>query len=338
MSRNLLTLFVVFAFAFSAIAQDDAKKAQPANFGEAKTVEEVETRLKEASTAIQAELQAAVQGSEASIEAIAPFFEKMSNNFLAAGEQVFKVAKNDEEKLKGYQMKMTAYRQADQKEKVQCLEKLAKEAGLTDADKRNQEKMMPIIEKMQDMKTAVSEKITALEQELLAFAKKSEKLPAEIKEQIITQIEGNAKFKVGNELKLTGKTLDNKDFNLASLKGKVVLVKFTATWCGPCKGEIPGMKEAYKKYHDKGFEIVSVYVWERGDDPIASVKKTVEEEGLPWLIVSEAATTKAGGKAQGTEFGIQGVPTMLLFGKDGKIIDNDARGSKLQRKLADLFK
>ena len=149
----------------------------------------------------------------------------------------------------------------------------------------------------------------------------------------------------GSNLKLYGRTLDDKDFDWKSLRGKYVLVQFTATWCGPCHMEIPGMREVYKKYHDKGFEIVSIYIFERGDDPVASIREHVAHEKLPWIIISETLTEKAGmfpeqrgwQKGYGEVYGINGVPKMLLVNKTGKIIMTEARGEALQTKLAEIF-
>jgi hypothetical protein len=93
------------------------------------------------------------------------------------------------------------------------------------------------------------------------------------------------------------------------------------------------MLKAYEQYHDKGFEIVSVYVW----DKLADTKHAVEEEKLPWLIVSEELTEKANKPPQGTTYCIQGVPTMLLVDKDGKIIDTEIRGPQLLSRLAEIF-
>ena len=134
---------------------------------------------------------------------------------------------------------------------------------------------------------------------------------------------------------LYGKTIDDEDFDWESLREKYVLVKFTATWCGPCKGEIPGMLEAYQKYHDKGFEIVSVYIWEvEESDAVATVRQFVEQEKLPWIILSESLTAKAGQQPQGEAFGIKGVPTMVLVDKRGKIVAsrNDYR-QKLRKEF-----
>ena len=133
---------------------------------------------------------------------------------------------------------------------------------------------------------------------------------------------------------LYGKTLDNEDFDWESLRGKYVLVKFTATWCGPCRKEIPSLLEAYEKYHDKGLEIVSVYIWEDEPNAVATVKQFVKQEKLPWIILSESLTAKAGQPPQGDAFGIPSVPTIALVDKEGKII---ALRADYKQKLKEAF-
>jgi thiol-disulfide isomerase/thioredoxin len=176
--------------------------------------------------------------------------------------------------------------------------------------------------------------------ELIEFVKSDEStLTEEQKKEVLLQLNGSDKRALGADLELYGKTLDGKDFDWKALRGKYVLVKFTATWCGPCKREIPGLISAYEKYKDKGLEIVSVYIWERGETEkiVENVKKFAEDEKVSWLIVSEALSEKAGLPPQGKAYAVSGVPTMLLIGKDGKVIAVNARGEVLKKKLAELF-
>ncbi|MDR0522522.1 MAG: TlpA family protein disulfide reductase [Planctomycetaceae bacterium] len=192
----------------------------------------------------------------------------------------------------------------------------------------------------------------AYAEDMLKFLKSAEcTVPEADKNAVAARLEGvikqveeaenetkDSKLAVGKDPELYGKTLDDKDFDWKSLRGKYVLIKFTATWCGPCKGEIPGMIDAYKKYKEKGLEIISVYVWERGADSVATVKKFVEEEKIDWIVLSETLTEKAGQPKQGESYKFRGVPTMVLVDKEGKIILTDARGGKLKAKLAEIFK
>jgi len=152
-------------------------------------------------------------------------------------------------------------------------------------------------------------------------------------ESILRSSQSSGNFEVGADFPLYGRTLSDEDFDWESFRGKYVLVKFTATWCGPCKIQIPVMREAYEKYHDKGLEIVSVYV--RGD--AETIKQSLEQEKLPWTVISEPLTEKAGQPPFGKTFGIRGVPTMLIVDKEGKVLATDTRDARLKQELKKLF-
>jgi thiol-disulfide isomerase/thioredoxin len=135
----------------------------------------------------------------------------------------------------------------------------------------------------------------------------------------------------GHVMNLKGKTFDGKDFNLADLKGKVVLVDFWATWCGFCVKEFPHVEELYKAYEGRGFEVVGVSL----DEDREQLKDFLKENKLPWIIVHDAENM--GDHPAAKEYGIVGLPTVVLIGKDGNVITFDARGEQLDEQLAKLL-
>ena len=120
----------------------------------------------------------------------------------------------------------------------------------------------------------------------------------------------------GNDL-LTGKRV-----SLEELRGKVVLIDFWATWCGPCITELPNVKQAYEKYHKQGFEIISISL----DNDVNKCKRFVERENMDWMHIADGRGWRA---ALAVRFGVRSIPTMYLLGKDGEVISNKARGPKL---------
>ena len=106
------------------------------------------------------------------------------------------------------------------------------------------------------------------------------------------------------------------------LLGKVVVVDFWATWCGPCIKSLPHMKQVYAKYKDKGVEIVGISFDRAGDKKklIAFVKK----QNLTWI---QTYSGKYWNDPTGQKYGIRGIPAIWVIGKDGKIVSNNARSN-----------
>ena len=107
-------------------------------------------------------------------------------------------------------------------------------------------------------------------------------------------------------------------------KGKYILVDFWASWCGPCKREIPNLKKVYETYAGDDFDVLSVAVW---DSPQASVD-TANAYGIKWSHIINA-------QREPTEiYGIQGIPHIILFGPDGKILKRNLRGGDIAKEVA----
>jgi len=174
--------------------------------------------------------------------------------------------------------------------------------------------------------------------ELIGRIQPSEGVEGEHNIHNIPTLKYMRRFLPGTDLKLNGKTLDDKDFNLESLRGKYVWIKFTGTWCGPCNLAIPGMLETYERYHGKGFEIVSIYVRQNEQDPVATVQRHVDEKKIPWIILSEEQWKQAGQPAYRDGFHPRGLPTMFLVDKEGKLMTLPTSDSgSVIAKLAEIF-
>jgi len=128
------------------------------------------------------------------------------------------------------------------------------------------------------------------------------------------------------------KTVDGKMVNFPDdYKGKVVLLDFWATWCPPCREELPRVVAAYNKYHDKGFEIVSVSLDQPRQGP--ALLQFVKDNNMTWPQIYDGQYWKA---AIAVEYGVKGIPCpVLVDGDTGKIIatDTGALGDNLETAL-----
>jgi len=136
---------------------------------------------------------------------------------------------------------------------------------------------------------------------------------------------------VGQPIEVSGLTLDGRPVSLSRYKGKVVLIDFWATWCGPCMDEIPNIFENYKKYNDVGFDVLAIST----DKDMEELKSFVLEERPPWTVLADKHPQNT--NSMGSKFGISGIPTFILVGKDGKVLDVGCRGPELGRRLAQVF-
>ena len=136
---------------------------------------------------------------------------------------------------------------------------------------------------------------------------------------------------VGQPLDLKFQSVDGKPVDIATLKGKVVLVDFWATWCGPCIGEIPHVKAAYEKLHSKGFEIIGISL----DSDKAKLETFVKDKGMTWPQFFDGKGWK---NEISTKFGIHSIPQMWLVDKKGNLVDLKGRqdlAAKVEKLLAE---
>jgi thiol-disulfide isomerase/thioredoxin len=134
---------------------------------------------------------------------------------------------------------------------------------------------------------------------------------------------------VGKPLDLKFTALDGSAFDLAKLKGKVVLVDFWATWCAPCLRELPNVKAVYDKFHSKGFEIVGISF----DKDKGALTKLIAREKMTWPQYFDG---KHWENDLGRRFGIQSIPTLWLVDKKGTLRDLDG-GEDMEGKVGKLL-
>ena len=110
-------------------------------------------------------------------------------------------------------------------------------------------------------------------------------------------------------------------------KGKYILVDFWASWCGPCRGEMPNLRAVYNEFHGDKFDMLSVAVWDKLED----TKKAALEEGIAWnqIINAQEVPTEL--------YGIQGIPHIILFGPDGTILKRNLRGDDIREAVAEAL-
>ena len=141
------------------------------------------------------------------------------------------------------------------------------------------------------------------------------------------QAQSKQKDMEGKPLTVAATTVDGKPFTSADYKGKVVLVDFWATWCGPCVAGLPEVKELYAKYHDKGLEIVGV----SNDYSPEKLKSFTAKNDMPWVQLYDAA---AGADHQWNPvtlgYGIHGIPTLFLIDKKGVLRTVEARSTMVE--------
>lgn len=199
---------------------------------------------------------------------------------------------------------------------------------------------------------AGKKQITEMNRQFIELLKSSE--DGTVK-QLVTVMEGVLRLKdcVGKPFEMRGIAMDGTPLDWASYRGKIVLIDFWATWCGPCIMESHNIQAAYEKFHDKGFEVIGISVDEDRD----ALEKYLADAKYPWTICwdpalnpkkEETADAKDGTDAADKKeetvdntlssyYGVSSIPTVILVDQEGKVITLDCRGEALQQKLTELL-
>jgi len=124
------------------------------------------------------------------------------------------------------------------------------------------------------------------------------------------------------------KDIAGNPLSVSAFKSKVVMIDFWATWCGPCRGELPNVIETYKKFHPQGFEIIGVSLDSERDKLDAFLKKT---DGMTWPQYFDG---QGWSNKLAVKYGVESIPFTVLIGPDGKIIGTGLRGEALGAAVA----
>jgi thiol-disulfide isomerase/thioredoxin len=121
--------------------------------------------------------------------------------------------------------------------------------------------------------------------------------------------------------------LAGKPLSVATFKGKVVMLDFWATWCGPCRAELPNVLEVYQKHHQDGFEIIGISL----DEDRARLESFIKDKSMTWPQFFDG---KKGKNKLAVKYGVNSIPTTYLLDGEGKIIGKDLSAEALEKAVA----
>lgn len=140
-----------------------------------------------------------------------------------------------------------------------------------------------------------------------------------------------AQIKYGNKApEIALPSVNGDTLRLSSLKGKVVLLDFWASWCGPCRISNKGLVKLYSKYKSKGFEIFGVSL----DQDMSDWKKAIAKDKITWVQVNDNGGWEA---PTAVNWGINAIPTSYLIDQNGKLIAMDLAGKELEQKVKEML-
>jgi thiol-disulfide isomerase/thioredoxin len=180
-------------------------------------------------------------------------------------------------------------------------------------------KQFPTNSMIYTMLVAVAQRSTGDRQkELATEVIKAPGAPAGAKTLANHILKGTKPYEIGKPLDIRFTALDGREVNLVKLKGKVVLVEFWSTSCGPCIAEMPMVKGLYEKFHNRGFEVVAISL----DEKESALRRFIKEKELPW---PQHFDGKGWENQFAARYGIFAIPTMWLVDKEGNLRDAQAR-------------
>jgi thiol-disulfide isomerase/thioredoxin len=150
----------------------------------------------------------------------------------------------------------------------------------------------------------------------------------------VAAVERGSKVKAGQELDLAGPTVDGGTFDLKKLRGKVVLVDFWATWCGPCVAEMPNVKRVYERHHKDGFEVVGVSL----DQSREALLRFIKAKEMPWpQLFFDNKDAQGWNNPLARKYDINAIPMTILIDRAGKVVEIGLRGEALEPAVARLL-
>ena len=154
----------------------------------------------------------------------------------------------------------------------------------------------------------------------------------EMVQRTVTRLEASKKTAEGMPFTdIKGKDAEGNPVALSDYvgKGNYVLLDMWASWCGPCKGEIPNLLKLHNQYKDKGLTVLGLFVW----DKVENLKKTMEAEGIVWPQIVSVENMDAT-----DSYGVDGVPHIILFAPDGTILKRNLRGQNMIDTVDEVMK